>query len=79
MEGRTAVTAKLLVAIALLLMWVWIGGIVYLETGFGKRLYHDLMGWHQPDNSGSFDGCSEHSRCKYCGKEIMQDSQGNWF
>lgn len=72
-------TAKVLVAIAILLMLVWIGEIVYLFTGFGKRLYHDLMGWHQPDNSRSFDGCSEHSRCKYCGKEIMQDGQGNWF
>lgn len=72
-------TAKVLVAIAILLMLVWVGGIVYLFTGLGKRLYHDLIGWHQPDNSRSFDGCSEHSRCKYCGKEIMQDGQGNWF
>ena len=70
---------KILVVIALVLMWLLIGGIVYLATGFGKWLYHDRMGWHQPDNSRSFDGCSEHSRCKYCGKEIMQDSQGNWF
>lgn len=42
-------------------------------------LCHDLMGWHKPDNTYSFDGCSEHSHCRFCGKEIMQDSQGNWF
>ena len=39
------------------------------------------MNWHRPKESeeNSFDGCSEHNHCKFCGKEIMQDSQGNWF
>lgn len=27
----------------------------------------------------SYDGCSFTSKCKHCGKDIMQDSQGNWF
>ena len=56
-----------------------LGAVLYLTTGLGKRLYHDVMAWHMPTDSHGFDGCSFTSTCKYCGKEIMQDSQGNWF
>ena len=53
---------------------------LYFKAGLFKRFYHDIMGWHLPDDSPqTFDGCSIHARCKYCGQEIMQDSQGNWF
>ena len=55
------------------------GAVLYLTTGLGKRVYHDVMEWHMPTESQGFDGCSFTSTCKYCGKEIMQDSQGNWF
>lgn len=42
--------------------------------------YHDIMKWHRPDNKPqTFDGLSVHSKCKHCGEDIMQDSQGNWF
>ena len=46
-----------------------------------KKLCHDVLGWHKPDYSEYvvFDGCSFSSVCKFCGKSIMQDSQGNWF
>lgn len=37
------------------------------------------FGWHKPEEKVAFDGCTWHSKCKYCGKEIMEDSQGNWF
>lgn len=56
-----------------------VGGVLYLAFGWFKWMYHDLMEWHKPTDERSFDGCSYHSVCKYCGKEIMQDSQGNWF
>ena len=38
-------------------------------------------GFYTPTETeeNTFDGCSKHNHCKYCGKEIMQDSQGNWF
>lgn len=42
-------------------------------------LCHDLMGWHKPDDTHFHDGCSNHSHCRFCGRKIMQDSQGNWF
>lgn len=65
--------------IAIVLTSFLCGAFLYLWKGFGKRLYHDVMEWHMPTDSQGFDGCSFTSTCKYCGKEIMQDSQGNWF
>lgn len=53
---------------------------LYLRYGLYKRFYHDILEWHRPcDEQKTFDGISFYSRCKYCGKNIMQDSQGNWF
>ena len=46
---------------------------------FRKWFFHDIMGWHNcKGGNGSFDGCSQHAKCS-CGKEVMQDGQGNWF
>lgn len=45
-----------------------------------QRFLHSYFGWH--DGKGghtTFDGCSTHALCSQCGKEVMQDSQGNWF
>lgn len=52
----------------------------YFKFGFGKRFYHDIMGWHTPGNNPkTFTGCSFRAKCKHCGHDILQDSQGNWF
>ena len=71
------------VFITLILLYVlsWICGAIYLIHPFKflAWFYHDVIGWHKPDNSSFSDGCSEHSYCRFCHKEIMQDSQGNWF
>jgi hypothetical protein len=70
----------LLYAIFGSLIWTYAGAILYFKFGFLKRYYHDMLGWHTPDESSQrFDGVNEHAICKHCGKEIMQDSQGNWF
>lgn len=62
------------------LIWMFIGMGLYFRFGFLKTYYHGMLGWHIPDDSPQyFDGCSQHARCKHCGKDIMQDSQGNWF
>ena len=52
-------------------------GLIYLNTGFGKWFYHDIMEWHMPDP----DKTDEKGEpvCRYCGHRIMMDSQGNWF
>lgn len=59
----------------------WLCGVIYLIHPFKCLvwMHHDIMGWHKPDGSHFNDGCSEHSHCRFCHKEIMQDSQGNWF
>lgn len=65
--------------IVFLVLW-YVPAILYFQLGWFHRWYHDVLGWHQPDNSPErFDGCSLHAKCKWCGKDIMQDSQGNWF
>jgi hypothetical protein len=46
---------------------------------FYVRFFHDILGWHSPIKMRGFNGASFTSTCKYCGKKIMQDSQGNWF
>ena len=57
-----------------------IASAIYLKTGLFKIFYHDVLGWHQPDNSPKrFDGGSIYSICKHCGAKIMRDSQDNWF
>ena len=44
-----------------------------------RKFLCNVLGWHKPTNRVGFDGCSMTSNCKNCGKEIMKDSQGNWF
>lgn len=62
------------------LLWIYIGAGLYFKFGFLKFFYHDFLHWHTPDDSPQwFDGLSDHAVCKHCGKDIMQDSQGNWF
>lgn len=75
-----AILIALIVVAALLLMHL-ICGIMYVQYGWFKALYHDIFGWHEPDESkpAEFDGVNWHCTCKYCNEPIMQDSQGNWF
>ena len=60
---------------------LYVPQILYFKKGWFKIFFHDFLGWHEPDSNTSewSDGCSAHSKCKHCGKDIMQDSQGNWF
>ena len=62
-------------------LWVllMIGAGLYFKKGFGKKLYHNRLGWHRPSKEIKVAGINYKSICKYCGKEITQDSQGNWF
>ena len=53
--------------------------ILYFAFGWNKWLFHNILGWHKPIKKKTFSGIAIISKCKYCGKEIAQDSQGNWF
>ena len=37
------------------------------------------MSWHLAPKAQGFDGCSFNGECPRCGKQVMQDGQGNWF
>ena len=52
--------------------------ILMIVSYIFPRVGHAIFGWHHCDPSG-FDGASMTGTCKYCGKECLQDSQGNWF
>ena len=64
-----------------MIIWAYAGAALYFKFGFLKFWYHDVLGWHTPDEKSPVwsDGCSDHATCKYCKNDIMQDSQGNWF
>lgn len=72
---------KILLGIIIFSVLFLVYSVLYVVTGIGKWLFHDKMGWHKPDEDygEGFDGISFTSKCKYCGKDIMQDSQGNWY
>lgn len=57
-----------------------IGSPLYFNKGWFVWLYHNILGWCTPDDGPQmYDGVSMHARCRHCKREIMQDSQGNWF
>lgn len=69
----------LLISFMISAILIYVPIFLYSKFGLFKRFYHDLLGWHEPKDILSFDGCSNHSICKYCNKKIMQDGQGNWW
>ena len=70
-----------LLIIAFILATFLFVGLFYFGTcgKLCKKLGHDVIGWHLPSEEKTFNGCSFVSKCKFCGKEILQDWQGNWF
>ena len=72
---------EILSILAGLIILFLVCSLFYLCFGWFKFLYHDALGWHEPakDAEQSYNGCNIKSTCKYCGKEVLQDSQGNWF
>lgn len=73
---------KILEIIVINMAIIWISGVIYLisKGHIFNWFYHNVMKWHLPDDKPQeFNGCNVHAHCKFCGKEIMQDSQGNWY
>ena len=44
-----------------------------------STFFCDVMGWHRMPKNVGFDGCSHAGVCPRCGKEVLQDSNGDWF
>ena len=73
-------TTALLIFIIIGITMIITGVLYMISKGKTfKSFYHNSLGWHIPNDELGFDGCSLRSTCKLCGKEIMQDSQGNCF
>lgn len=66
------------IAIFTFLLVCLICGILYVWFGWFKVVYHDIFGWHEPDEmkAAEFDGVNWHCTCKYCHEPIIK---GNWF
>ncbi len=75
---------KLIIIIAAIAYGAFcVASFIYFKTigKLFKRFFHDILGWHvvSKDDKCYYDGCNVHCKCAICGKEVMQDSQGNWF
>lgn len=79
---RVIIVYILSVIVAIMIIG-WVSSVLYIVTKgrIFKRFYHDVLKWHLPDENGSveYDGVNIHCYCKFCHKEIIQDSQGNWY
>lgn len=69
--------------IAIIIFACWICGVTCALThgAFMGKVFHKLLGWHWPDldKPVRIDGILISAHCKFCGKEIQMDSQGNWY
>lgn len=60
--------------------------ILYKNRKKGEKMNHPkhyfrckYLDWHRPASIEYHDAVNAESKCKYCGRSIMEDSQGNWF
>ena len=68
-EGIVIILTLLIIMVAMPLCNKWLP--VWFCKNFGY--------WHLKPKQVGFDGCSNTGVCPRCGKNVLQDSQGNWF
>ena len=63
-----------------LAIWLFPFVLCAIDAWRGTSYSCKIFGWHN-GNGGeqSFNGCSFKGSCSKCGKNVLQDSQGNWF
>lgn len=44
-----------------------------------RKFLHDKLKWGYPAYKTASDSFQPIYVCKFCGKDLAQDSQGNWF
>ena len=76
---RAIVLAAIALFVALLVFLLC--GILYVRYGLFKLVYHDIFGWHEPDETTvvETDSGNLYCRCRYCRRLMMRDGEGNWF
>jgi hypothetical protein len=62
-----------------LLFLLFVFTIAILNNHLNWKWLCKNAGWHQAPEKMVFDGCSWTGTCPRCGKDVMQDSQGNWY
>lgn len=67
------------VSICVLILAFIFSSFLYERYSFCKSFFHDVLHWHEPNGTIYLSGINLMSKCKYCNKDIIQDSQGNWF
>ncbi len=72
-----AVALPIAIACVIVSVFFMAGAFICLHLPYAWTC--DWAGTHLPDGNSSFDGCSQHSKCRKCGVDIMLDGQGNWF
>lgn len=67
--------------VVLVVLLVFFGGAVLLAllNPVLPRWFCDHMDWHLRPLSMGFDGMSMNGVCPRCGREVLLDSQRNWF
>jgi len=70
-----------IVLIILIMLWITPWVLCLIDKIKGTHYSCSSFKWHDGNGKAprTFDGCSIHAVCSKCGKEVMQDSQGNWF
>ena len=51
-----------------------------INNRFLPKWFCDHLHWHlEPEINTGFNGCSFTGTCPRCGRDVMMDSNGNWF
>ena len=53
--------------------------LMIIDKRSKSKWFCDKMGWHKAPERVGFDGCSMNGKCSRCGKDVLQDSNGDWF
>jgi len=74
---------SIVLLVLLVTLWLFPSILCWIDNVKGTTYSCEIFGWHNgslKSKTGKvFDGASNLARCSKCGKEVMQDSQGNWF
>lgn len=57
-----------------------LGNLIYQpKKSLKQRILCDFLGWHKAPKITKQSGINITGKCPRCGKDVMLDSQGNWF
>lgn len=53
--------------------------LIFIDQFSSNKFFCNTMGWHKSPSEITNDGSSNNGKCPRCGKDVLQDSQGDWF